>query len=388
MRDLLFAGTLSAGGDTEILGQLLAADESAVTGALQAAQASGLMTEHGAVVPLVGRLLVKLTPAARTNLVGDRLACLQLQRGGPMLATGQALLRTSARGPQVATVLLAAGGEVLGASPELAARLFTAAAAAGAASPALLTGRADAAARGGRFGEALRLADEALRLTEDEPGEASPAGAGGTPSAERSRALGITAAVLAHRGLLARAAELYQLADTGETGHPLVAVPVLIGIGALGPAQEALAAAGRSGSAPTLLSGVESLIARGTTESVTGSPVAALSQLSRAASLLETAGSTPLLPDTPAALAALVAMHAGEFAAARSVLRPGDLGPAGRAARGDPASAAARVPGHDARAHQRRARAAGRGRRGPARAGTTGRTVRGRDHGGPGPPGR
>ncbi len=69
-----------------------------------------------------------------------------------------------------------------------------------------------------------------------------------------------------------------------------------------------------------MLSGAESLIARGTTESVTGSPVAALSQLSRAASLLETAGSTPLLPDTPAALAALVAMHAGEFAAASSVL--------------------------------------------------------------------
>ncbi len=324
VRDLLFAGTLSAGGDTEILGQLLAADEPAVTGALQAAQASGLMTEHGAVVPLVGRLLVKLTPAARTNLVGDRLACLQLQRGGPMLATGQALLRISARGPQVATVLLTAGGEALGASPELAARLFTAAAAAGAASPALLTGRADAAARSGRFGEALRLADEALRLADkalrEEPGEASPAGPGGNPSAERSRALGITAAVLAHRGLLTRAAELYQLADTGETGHPLVAVPVLIGIGALGPAQEALAAAGRSGSAPTLLSGVESLIARGTTESVTGSPVAALSQLSRAASLLETAGSTPLLPDTPAALAALVAMHAGEFTAASSVL--------------------------------------------------------------------
>jgi DNA-binding CsgD family transcriptional regulator len=318
VRDLLFAGTLSSGGDTEILGQLLAADEPAVTGALQAAQASGLMTEHGAVVPLVGRLLVKLTPAARTNLVCDRLAGRQLQRGGPMLATGQALLRASARGPQVATVLLTAGGEALGASPELAARLFTAAAAAGAASPALLTGRADAAARGGRFGEALRLADEALR---EVPGEASPAGPGGTPSAERSRALRITAAVLAHRGLLARAAELYQLAEVGGTGHPLVAVPVLIGIGALGQAQEALAAPGRSGSAPTLLSGVESLIARGTTESVTGSPVAALSQLSRAASLLETAAGTPLLPDTPAALAALVAMHAGEFAAASSVLR-------------------------------------------------------------------
>jgi hypothetical protein len=41
VRDLLFAGTLSTGGDTEILGQLLAAGEPAVTGALQAAQPVG-----------------------------------------------------------------------------------------------------------------------------------------------------------------------------------------------------------------------------------------------------------------------------------------------------------------------------------------------------------
>ena len=93
---------------------------------------------------------------------------------------------------------MTAGGEALGASPELAARLFTAAAAAGdAASPALLTGRADAAARGCTvLGEALRLADEALR---EAPGEASPAGTG-NPQRRAVRALGITAAVLAHRG--------------------------------------------------------------------------------------------------------------------------------------------------------------------------------------------
>jgi DNA-binding CsgD family transcriptional regulator/tetratricopeptide (TPR) repeat protein len=307
VRNLLFAATLSTGNDTGTLSRLLELDGPEVDQALQSAQATGLMTDHGAVVPLVGRLLLRLTPATYTNQVCDRLARLHLDRGGSMLAAGQALLRASGHGPQVATVLQAAADEALGASPELASRLFAAAVTAGARSPGLLTGRADAAARCGRFDEALRLADEALT----EPG---------TDDA-RARALGITAAVLAHRGLLGRAGQLYRLAGADGAGHPLVAVPVLAGVGALGEAQQALAEASRPGTAPTLRSGVELLIAHGVTESIGGSPMVALSQLSRAASLLESAGSTPLLPDTPAALAALVAMHEGEFAAASSVLR-------------------------------------------------------------------
>jgi DNA-binding CsgD family transcriptional regulator/tetratricopeptide (TPR) repeat protein len=319
VRDVLFAATLSTGGDAETLGQLLETDGPAVDRALQSAQATGLMTDQGAVVPLAGRLLLRLTPAVYTNRLCERLAGLQLSRGGSMLPVGQALLRTSARGTQVAETLQAAGQEALGSHPDLASRLFAAAAAAGAQSPALLAGRADAAARCGRLDEALRLADEAL------VSDSLAAAAGdGEPSAERTRALGITAAVLAHRGMLARAAELYRLTDSPASGagYPVIAVPVLTGIGALAEAQKVLASSpGHTETTPTLLNGIESLIAHGVEESVTGSSVVALSQLTRAASLLESAGSTPLLPDTPAALAALVAMHAGEFAAAASVLR-------------------------------------------------------------------
>src|SRR6201996_1480180 len=207
VRDVLFAATLSTGGDAETLGHLLETDGPAVDRALQAAQPTGLMTDQGVVVSLVGRLLLRLTPAAYTNRICERLAALQLSRGGSMLPVGQALLRTSARGTQVAETLQAAGQEALGTNPDLASRLFAAAAAAGAQSPALLAGRADAAARCGRLDEALRLADEALvsdSLTADADAE---------PSAERTRALGVTAAVLAHRGMLARAAELYRLTD-------------------------------------------------------------------------------------------------------------------------------------------------------------------------------
>src|SRR6201996_7301604 len=172
VRDVLFAATLSTGSDAETVAHLLETDGPAIDRALQAAQATGLMTDQGAVVPLVGRLLLRLTPAAYTNRICERLAALQLSRGGSMLPAGQALLRTSARGPQVAETLLAAGQEALGSAPDLARRLCAAAAGAGAQSPALLVGRADAAARCGRLDEALRLPGESRGKQNPGPGRA------------------------------------------------------------------------------------------------------------------------------------------------------------------------------------------------------------------------
>jgi DNA-binding CsgD family transcriptional regulator len=61
-------------------------------------------------------------------------------------------------------------------------------------------------------------------------------------------------------------------------------------------------------------------MARGVYDSVAGSPTAALSELTRAASMLESSHRAALLPDTPAALAALVAVHCGELDVAQSVL--------------------------------------------------------------------
>ena len=161
VQEVLFAATLARAA-TPRPSQLLNADGPAVNAALHEAQATGLMADEGAVVPLVGRLLLRLAPAAHTNRVCEMLAGLQLRRGGSMLAVGQALMRAGAQGPQIATALLAAGSEALGSAPELADRLFTAAGAAGMQTPSLLVCRADAAARSGRLDEALRLADEAL----------------------------------------------------------------------------------------------------------------------------------------------------------------------------------------------------------------------------------
>src|SRR5690606_30491707 len=80
------------------------------------------------------------------------------------------------------------------------------------------------------------------------------------------------------------------------------------------------AASGGPGRPPTVLAGAEALLARGIHDTIAGTPTAALSALTRAAVLLEASGRAALLPDTPAALAALVAIHCGELDVAQSVL--------------------------------------------------------------------
>src|SRR5690606_39705795 len=94
-------------------------------------------------------------------------------------------------------------------------------------------------------------------------------------------------------GLLGRSADVYRWMNTalepamGTTA--VLAVPALIGTGALDEAGKMLQAPSAASGVrpPTLLAGAEELMAQGVYDSVAGSPTAALSQLTRAASLLE-----------------------------------------------------------------------------------------------------
>jgi DNA-binding CsgD family transcriptional regulator len=70
-----------------------------------------------------------------------------------------------------------------------------------------------------------------------------------------------------------------------------------------------------------MVAGAQTLMAQGVWESVAGSATASLSTLSRSSTLLEPAGPAALLPDTPAALTALVAICVGELDIAESALR-------------------------------------------------------------------
>ncbi|MHA6620465.1 LuxR C-terminal-related transcriptional regulator [Pseudonocardia sp. DLS-67] len=317
---LLLARALGAPLESEVLVPMLglSPDDGAaqLDELLEGARAAGMLTRDGRVVPLVSAAVLARAPRASRVELRRTLAEIELDRGGNVFAAARGLLGTGASGSRVAAVFTTAGEEALRTGSPAAGELFEAAVHAGSPALGLAAGRAEAAVLTGDLDLALTQADQVL----SDPDQVSPT--------QAVRAGTVAAAVLAHRGMLGRSAELYRWMSTvlepamGAT--TVLAVPALIGTGALDEAGKMLHAPASGNGAPvrppTLLAGAEELMAQGVYDSVAGSPTAALSQLTRAASLLESSQRAALLPDTPAALAALVAVHCGELDVAQSVL--------------------------------------------------------------------
>jgi DNA-binding CsgD family transcriptional regulator/DNA replicative helicase MCM subunit Mcm2 (Cdc46/Mcm family) len=309
---LLQVMAVGAALDAEVLSQLLDADPAALNDTVEAALATGLLTVGGELIPFIRNIVLRLMPVLRSREMQRRLATIQLDRGGSVLAAGRQLLGTGASGSRVAAVLERAGDEALRQSPALAAELFTGTIDAGTSPRALAARQAQAVALAGDLDQALRLADQVVS----------------DPSApDRERGVLVVAAVLAHRGLLAHSAHLYCSLPANTAGGAALAVPALIGTGALAQARAVLDAADADTDRrdANLMAGAEILMARGMLATVTGTStgtsIGALSQLARATVLLEPAGETVLLPDTPAALTAVVALQCGELTVADSTLR-------------------------------------------------------------------
>ncbi|WP_300018411.1 helix-turn-helix transcriptional regulator [Pseudonocardia sp.] len=313
VRDLLLARAVGAPADAEVLVPLLGLPDTAALDVLgTAAWADGKLLAGGDAVPLVSAAVLARTSPRSVLEMRLALAEVELRRGGDVLPAARGLLRAGATGSRVAAVLAAAGDQSVRAGAGAADELYEAAIRAGARPLDLAPRRAEAAVVTGDLDEALAHADEVLAAVDDTAGRG-----GGGSDTDGVRAATVAAAVLARRGNLARSADLYRwMAPAGS----LLAVPALIGTGALDEARAALAPAGGSRRPPTVRSGAEELIAQGVHESVAGSPTSAMSKLVRAAALLEPPSRAALLSDTPAALAALVAVQCGELAVAQSVL--------------------------------------------------------------------
>ncbi|HKS47337.1 MAG TPA: LuxR C-terminal-related transcriptional regulator [Amycolatopsis sp.] len=158
---------------------------------------------------------------------------------------------------------------------------------------------AEAAARAGDFDAALRLADQVISA------ELAP---------DRAEGAWVAGTALAHRGQLGHSAELLQW-----SGRACFAAIGLVGTGRLVEAETLLDSSAAEGP-PTLLSGAACSAAEGVVESVKGQPTVALSTLVRSAETLRPVSGGMLLPDSPAALAALVALNCGEASIAEPVL--------------------------------------------------------------------
>jgi DNA-binding CsgD family transcriptional regulator len=298
----LLAADAGIGLHLDLLVELLARDAAAVADIVSAARSTGLIGPTGALLPIARRAIRTLVPVERRAWMRQRLAELQLARGGQVLALVRPLLGTGVGGEAAATAFEAAAAEAVASDPALAARLYEAAVAAGRPSLQVAARRAEALALAGDLDGALRLADEVITTEE---------------AAGRRHAAGVAAAALAHRGQLFRSTQLYRWSGTDEGKH--FATLGLLGLGDLADARELRASASSDGP-PTSLSSAITLMAGGLLESVTGTPTTALSMMVRAAGLLEPVGRSVLLPDSPAALGALLSLHYGELGTASSLL--------------------------------------------------------------------
>ncbi|WP_406688207.1 helix-turn-helix transcriptional regulator [Saccharopolyspora sp. ID03-671] len=284
--------------------------DSAVTAAVLAAMRSGAMLgAEDALLPIVRAAVLRLTSWERRLRITRRLVELQMSRGGPVLPLVAPLLEAPMALLPEATLAKAferAGDEAVQVAPHLAGKLLAAAVSAGVDAASVVARQARAAAVAGDLDEALRLADRVI-VDETAP--------------DRELGVQVAAGVLAHRGLLERSAELCRWSSTALRwpGDKAFAAVGLIGAGRLGEAEELLRSGDDAGP-PTSMTGAAAQLAVGVHESVVGSASTALSTLVRAASLAEPLGRGVLVPDTPAAVAALVALHCGELDVAQSTL--------------------------------------------------------------------
>ncbi|WP_018332934.1 helix-turn-helix transcriptional regulator [Actinomycetospora chiangmaiensis] len=326
-RRLLLALAVGAPRVPAALADVLDVDRTSLEDLLERARAAGLLLPTGSgpgdelgapaeqVPPLAGRTVIRLGAADERLDLERRIAEQALARGASVLGPARRLLGSGLRGGELPRVFTAAGDEAIASAPHLAGALYADAVAAGAAPESVVLRRAEAAALSGDLDTALRLADPVT--TREDPGE-------------RARAVTVVATVMTHRGMGHAAATMLAQVPALQD----LAVPGLVAAGDHDVAVSVHRASG-SGPGSTTVRSAIALAAGGVLTSLGPEPGAgatALSELTRAASLVEPLGGGVLLPDSPSALAALVALHAGEVDVADSVLRRAcDTGPGGPA---------------------------------------------------------
>ena len=273
---------------------------------VERAEFLGLLLPDGTVAGPAQLALLNTTPTARMHALQRELVDVLTSDGHPLGDLGRELARGGLTDPRVAAELEAAADRALHRDPGLAALLYSEALLAGADEVRTAARRAHAAAATGDLDAAGRIID-ALLVSPHRP--------------DVRLGVDVAASVWAQRGLLARSADLYAWLGPANTGvsAPLAAVAML-GCGNRAGAQEAFPAESVPVS-PTLLALALSQTGKGMMESLSRDPHGALPLLIHASDMLNASGSAAPLPDTPGALAALLALHSGEPHVADTIIR-------------------------------------------------------------------
>jgi DNA-binding CsgD family transcriptional regulator len=247
---------------------------------------SGMLVPGGErMIPAVAQAVLAELPPAERRALHDAVAGALTAAGSDPVAAATQLSAARARTGRAAEVYRAAADRLRFDDPAAALTWYDDALDAGADPAALAAGRAEAAALLGRPVD-----------VDDQP--AAPADA--------TRIALAAGAVAAQQGRAARAAEA--LLAAGPPG-PVLAAPTLVAVGRL---DDARTAAGTGGPVALRLLAEAALVA--------GGPTAALPLLIEAAEAVEATPPALVMPDTPHALGAIVAVSAGDAASAEHLL--------------------------------------------------------------------
>ncbi|MFF2344900.1 LuxR C-terminal-related transcriptional regulator [Pseudarthrobacter sp. NPDC058119] len=270
------------------------------------AEAAGLLTPDGTVVGTAQHALLSAAPTAKVHALQRELVTVFASAGQPLGNLARELARGGLADHRVAAELEQAADAMLETDPRLATQLYEEALLAGADPLAVAARRAQAAAGDGELDAAARIID-ALLVSPDPP--------------DVRRGADVAASVWAQRGMLARGADVYSWLGPGRVGPsaPLAAV-AMIGAGDRAAA-EAFFQPDAPAASPTLLAAALVQTGQGILASLGDKPHQGIPILIHASDMLNSAGTALPLPETPAALAALLALHSGEPHLAETVCR-------------------------------------------------------------------
>ncbi len=310
-RAVLLALEAGAAPTAEEVAMVAGIEEEAVGPAVEALQAAGLVLAGGEVVPAVGEAAERFVPPPERARTRRAMAARLRDRGAPLPEIAEQLAAADASGPEAVATFVDAGDSLLGEAADLALAWYDRALAAGGSPEALAARRGEALALGGDADAALRQVDRAA---------ADPA------APDHRRALVVASALLGGFGRWARStaacARLAGLSEGAEAAtFRLLAVPGLVTLGRGEQARrEAHEAAEALGPPATTLAEAALVTARGTLDALGSDIGGALHRLLQGAALLDAGRELRLLPDTPHALAALVAVLSLDLEPARVVL--------------------------------------------------------------------
>lgn len=270
------------------------------------AEAAGLLRPDGTVLGTVQHALLTATPTSKVHALQRELVSVFISAGQPLGSLARELARGGLADHRVAAELEHAADVALEGDPRLASQLYGEALLAGADPLATAARRAQAAAGDGELDAAARIID-ALLVSSDPP--------------DVRRGADVAASVWAQRGMLARAADVYSWLGSARVGPsaPLAAV-AMIGAGDRSGA-ESIFQPDAPAASPTLLAAALVQTGQGIIASLGDKPHQGISLLIHASDMLNSSRIALPLPETPAALAALLALHSGDPHLAETVCR-------------------------------------------------------------------